>query len=329
MPDAFAGALVLLTWLAASRDFDRPGTALLWLATAFMALTHYTFLGVAAVAAVTTILGSKLMGASPKEIAKQTLAAVVMLASVITAHITANGLMFDRWTISPTGSWFLFARLNEDGLVPLWLEDHCGTDAPVPLCAIRHSLPQDSQELLWSKRSPLYPHIQKQIASAEYWRWIDMLGVATKGSIREHPLRFASSAAAATGRQLVSYAVLNDKCPSHCSVPNFIAFNPAVADNIHNSRQLRDTLHKPFIGSVVGIGTTLALLLLLPFLWLAHRRRDAEAIVLLWAITISLLANAAMAGALSDVQNRYQSRIVWIVPFIELLMIVRWRRQTS
>ena len=324
MPDTFAGPLVLSVWLAASRDFDRPGTALLWLATAFMALTHYTYLGIAAVTAATTIAACKWFGASFKEVAKRALAAGAMLAAVIGIHLATNGLLVDRWAVSPTGSWFLFARLNEDGLVPLWLDRHCGKDAPADLCEIRSSLPRDSQELLWSKTSPFYPHIHGQIGSAEYWRWMDMLGIATRGSISEHPLKFASSTIEATGRQLVSYAVLDDKCPRVCHSPAFIRFNPAVADDIRNSRQLQKTIDKGLIRPVVGSATSLALLLLLPFLWYACRKRDKDAIILLCAVTMSLIANAAMAGALSDVQDRYQSRIVWIVPFVELLLLVRW-----
>ena len=325
MPDAFAGALVLMTWLAASRSFDRPGTALLWLGSAFLALLHYTYLGVAAVAAATTIAACKLLGASFAEIAKRGWAAILMLAFVATAHTATNGLLFGRWTVSPTGAWFLFARLNEDGLVPLWMDRHCGRDAPSDLCELRPALPQDSQKLLWSKNSPFYPHIHRQIGSDEYWRWIDMLSIAVNGSIREQPMIFASSAVAATGRQLAHYAVLDDKCPRSCTSSSFKRFNPHIAEDLRNSRQLRDKLGKRLIRSVVGTATTLSLLLWLPFLWWAHRNRDRDAIIFLYALATSLVANAAIAGALSEVNDRYQSRIVWIVPFAQLVLLVRWK----
>ena len=58
MPDAFAGVLVLLAWLAASRDFDKPGTLVLWLAAAFLTLAHYTYLGLFAATACVTLLAA-------------------------------------------------------------------------------------------------------------------------------------------------------------------------------------------------------------------------------------------------------------------------------
>ena len=66
------------------------------------------------------------------------------------------------------------------------------------------------------------------------------------------------------------------------------------------------------------------LLLLLPLLAVAIRRRDVLAQSLLSATIVGLLSNAAVAGALSHVDNRYQSRVVWIAPFVALLIAARW-----
>jgi len=329
MPDAFAGPLVLLTWVAATRDLHRPGTALLWLATGFLTLLHYTFIGIAACTAITTLALSGFLGVSFSQILKRAGAAGMMLLSAICAHVAANGLLFDRWAVAPTQSWFLFARLNEDGLITVWLDRHCGKDAPQPLCEIKGSLPKDSQALLWSNGSPLYPHIHGQIGSSEYWRWIEMLGRANYGSIADQPLRFAANAIDATARQLGAYAVLDDECPRECGSQAMMTFNPALADGIKNSRQLRDTLPKHLIRGIVGTSTTIALVLLIPFAWMARRNRDREAITLLSVVVVSLVANAAMAGALSDVHDRYQSRIIWLVPFVEILLVVRWREWVS
>ncbi len=321
---------MLLAWLAASRDFERPGTALLWLAAAFLALTHYTYLGLFGAAAASTLLLCALiplpqarLGAA--ELARRAIAAMAVIAAVVCAHVAANGLLFDRWTVSPTGSWFLFARLNEDGLVPLWLEEHCGRDAPERLCALKDQLPSDSQELLWSKNSPLYPHIHGQIASPDFWRWMDMFAAADRGSIRERPVAFLTHAAAATGRQLIAFRALDDECPSECTSPALIGFNPGAAGDVRSSRQLRDTIPKSMVRTVTGTATAAGLILLIPFAILAGRRRDKDALILLLTVLVSILANAALAGALSDVHDRYQSRVVWIVPFVELLLVLRWR----
>ena len=329
MPDAFAGVLVLLAWLAASRDFDRPGTLLLWLAAAFLTLAHYTYLGLFAAAACCTLPAAAMLGARAAELARRSVAILCVLASVVCAHVAANGLLFDRWTVSPAGSWFLFARLNEDGLTAPWLERHCGRDAPAPLCQIRKELPRDSQVLLWSRNSPFYPHIHGRIASPEYWRWMDMFGIADRGSIAERPLAFARNAIAATARQLATFRTLDDECPSECTSPALIGFNPSMAEQIHSSRQLQDRLPKALIRAVTGTVTCAGLILLIPFALIAARRRDWDALGLVLAVSASILANAALAGALSDVHDRYQSRVVWIVPFVEVLLVLRWSRNAA
>ena len=328
MPDAFAGGLVLLTWLAASRDFDRPGTLLFWLAAAFLTLAHYTYLGLFAAAACCTLLGAAMLRVGAVELARRGIAILCVLASVVCAHVAVNGLLFDRWTVSPAGSWFLFARLNEDGLAGAWLERHCGRDAPVPLCQIRKNLPRDSQVLLWSRNSPLYPHIHGRIASPEYWRWMDMFAIADRGSIAEQPLAFARNAAAATARQFTTFRTLDDECPIECTAPALIGFNPSMGNEIRSSRQLQDTLPKALVRAITGTVTWAGLLLLIPFALIAARRRDRESLGLLIAVTGAILANAALAGALSDVHDRYQSRVVWIVPFVEVLLFLRWKAAT-
>jgi hypothetical protein len=58
---------------------------------------------------------------------------------------------------------------------------------------------------------------------------------------------------------------------------------------------------------------------------LAWRRRDPAALSLLLGLAGALAANAAMAGALSDVHDRYQSRLVWLAFFAVLALTLRWR----
>jgi hypothetical protein len=67
-------------------------------------------------------------------------------------------------------------------------------------------------------------------------------------------------------------------------------------------------------------------LLLLPLAgWVAWRLRDRAALSFVTAIATALVLSAALVGALSDVHDRYQSRIVWLAPFALLALAIRWR----
>jgi hypothetical protein len=324
MPDTFTGPLILLTWLAATRDPAATGSPLLWLAAAILALLHYTHLGLLIVSATVTIAVGAAFGVCARQIGKRALVGVTVIALVIGAQVAANGIFLSRWSVSPLGSWFLFARLNEDGLIPRWLDRHCGYDAPRELCEVRASLPRDSQKLLWVKSSPLAEHIQGSIGTPQFWHWVDMMGQAVKGSIREEPLAFAASVTKGGLRQFVHFQALDDLCPATCTIPSLTAVRPDVTPALLGSRQLKGEVPKGIIRAVTTPPETLALLLLIPFLIAAWRRKDQESVTLVATIAACLVANAAMGGGLSAVNDRYQSRVVWLVPFAELLLIARW-----
>jgi hypothetical protein len=327
MPDAFSGALVLLVWLAASQNLSVPGTALFWLATAALALMHQTHVTIVATGAAVTFLVAALTGTSRTDLAKRVLAAVLTIAAIVGSHTAVNGLAFGRWQASPLGGYFLFARLNEDGLIPRWMDRHCGRDAPKALCDLRSSLPQDSQVLLWGDkgRSPLNDRINQNLGNPEHWVWVDMVSAAARETMREEPLAFATNAFYATIRQLTRFQAPDDRCPEDCREMVMLKWQPSFADPLRNSRQLKDDLPEREIRLITSAVATVGLLLLLPLMIIAYRRRDTLALTLLLTIAVALLVNAATAGALSNVRDRYQSRIVWLAPFAAALLIRRWK----
>ena len=154
MPDAYTGVLILTVWLVASRNIDAPGTPLLWLLSVVLALTHYTHIALLAIGGLTSLAFGAATRLPARELGKRSAALLIAVSAAAGTQVAVNGSLFGRWTVSPLGSWFMFARLNEDGLVPQWLDAHCGKDAPPELCAIRETLPRDSQVLLWSTSSP-------------------------------------------------------------------------------------------------------------------------------------------------------------------------------
>lgn len=328
MPDAFAGPLVLVTWMAASRDISKSGTPLLWLASAVMMLFHYTYLGIAPAVALLTLAVCWRFGVPVREIGKRLLALILCISTVASAHIMINGTKFDRWSVSPMGSMFLFARLKEDGLVDPWFQHHCGVDAPGELCSLRDSLPDNSQLVLWGgSASPLSSRINAKVGKPESWRWIDQLDQAVIGSIKEQPVAFAHNALMETARQLTHFSSLDDECPSECRMRGLVTAHPELRGPLYGSRQVENTLPKRLVRAVTETVTIFALLLLLLLLLLvlAFRRKDQTAVSLLIAVAGGLLVNAAMAGALSDVHDRYQSRIVWVAPFAVAVVLMRWR----
>lgn len=321
-PDALTGIVVLLTWLAVSRDPRAPGSPLLWFAAVAAAITHVTHIGIMAVAAAATLI---VYGFSGWRIGSRLLASIVALAMVAGIQMAGNGVTLGRWAISPAGPVFLFARMNEDGIIPRWAERHCGRDAPPELCRLQAAMPRDSQPALWNRRSPINRSVW---FGQNRWHWVSMMGQANRQAIIEQPLAFAAAAARGGANQFVSFGTLDDDCPWPCADPNYILVHtiqthrPEILPALERSAQFRDTLPKEAIRAATFPLTVAGLVFLLPMLLLAWRRKDVALLALLSSVALALVANAAMTGALSDVHDRYQSRLVWLAPFVVIAALL-------
>lgn len=333
MPDAFTGPCILLTWLAVSRDPDDSGAPSLWLGVLAAGLMHYTHLGIVPVAAAAALIAQSLCGAPMRGVAKRAFVAAMVTVLIALGQFTANGLLLHRWSTTPAGPVFLFARLHEDGIVQPWLARHCGSDGPVELCNLAPSLPRDSQKLLWGQKSPLDQLLWQDFQKPSAQQLVGEMRTAAIGSIIEHPVAFTKIAAESTADQLVHFAPLDDECPDVCTSPSSAvydrvrAMHPELLPEFLSTRQARGTIPKHAIQAIVMPVQILSIVLLIPFLAFARLRQDGRALSLLMAVVAGLIANAALAGVLSDVHDRYQSRVVWLVPLVELIIAVSWLRR--
>jgi hypothetical protein len=331
MPDAFSGVLVLLSWLAASRAAGEKGVRILWLWVFLLALTHYTHLILFLCAAAATIACEYALRRDWRDCLRRVGAAALVVVSVVTLQAAANSAVHGRAVYSPGGPVFLFARLNEDGLVPRWLDRHCGRDAPEELCAARERIASDSQVLLWHDRNGIVArHVWFPPTAEERWRWVEMMNRANRGAIRDEPLPFLWNSAAATWAQFTTFAALDDECPVNCVSPSaginetLRRYRPDALLAFQGSRQPGGGLGRDLVRSATSPVAALALLLLPLALVASWRRRDGDSLSLGAAIMLALVANAAMAGALSDVHDRYQSRLVWLPTFLLVGLALRW-----
>jgi hypothetical protein len=128
----------------------------------------------------------------------------------------------------------------------------------------------------------------------------------------------------------VSFAPLDDECPVTCRTggggvqQTLQKYRPASVAALDASLQVTDRTPKALIRAIMMPISAIALLLLPVAGWIAWRRRDRESFTLVLAVSAGLVTNAALAGALSDVHDRYQSRIVWLAPFALFLLCARW-----
>lgn len=335
MPDAFTGPLVLTGWLASLRDPADDGAATLWLAAIVMALIHYTHIPLLLAVTLATIACSPASSGRLRSALRRGCAAIISVGVAAAILVVANGAVLGRWSIAPMGPAFLFARLTEDGLTKPWLRENCGKSAPIKLCEVREQISDDSQVLLWSGDSLYDSWIWYPPTESVRWAWIDSLSLANSGAISARPMSFVSNSLRGGISQFASFRTLDDLCPQACGdekagpAPTLKVHRPEAEAALRASRQVTGMMPVSLVRAVTTPVATLSLLLLPVLIYGAVRRNDWLMLSFLVAVLSALVANAMLAGALSDVNDRYQSRIIWIVPFAVVLVLARWSQTFS
>lgn len=254
----------------------------------------------------------------------------------VVALISANFIARGKFVVSSGSSTFLFGKLLDDGPALEVLESEC----PAAGYAVCSQL----------DRIRAYKSIAAKLPGAnalsDYFLWngpLESLGgfpgfepeatILVGKALRrvswkqaELSLRHAANqfARVAIGDDLGPYA--NDVRPS--TVIRWI-FGENVYSSYLASRQERGTLDFHLLNLLhpVVLAVSAFALLLASALWW---RTDRLAVCITIFTALFLMGNATVTGTLSAVHDRYQSRIVWLVPlFAVLILMRRWLKLRS
>ncbi len=322
MPDIFTGLLILaLALLVLAPDrLDRAEALGLTALAAFAIAAHLSNLPLAM-----TLLGLLLplrrrLGArvplgraGVARVLGAPLAAVLALTGVnLVGHGTA--------AIAPYGNIFVLARVIYDGPGRDALARSC-PGAGWSLCAVHDRLPATADDFLWRPDSPL------NLAGGPKRVSVEADAIITE-AIRAEPGRELAAVLRNVARQLMMFDSGDGLRPWPASVTPWINrdFPRSEQAAYAASRQTTGRTLLPawlaLLHVIVAIAGIAGSLVLLPDLL---RRRDVMGGVIV-AVLAGLLANAAIAGALSGPHDRYQSRVTWL-PVLTLLLAAADRRE--
>jgi hypothetical protein len=124
-------------------------------------------------------------------------------------------------------------------------------------------------------------------------------------------------------RQLQTFGI-EDLDPSTWVADQFDEVLPAERGHYLASRQARNTLHiEGFTAFQIWVVRALLImmLVLLPLVW---HRLSPKLIGLSIAIVSIVIANAFVTGTMSMVDERYGSRVIWLIPFLAGLLAMDW-----
>ena len=325
MPDLFAGLLVLmLTALLLPPRLGRVGQGLALLFSAGCITMHLSLLPIS-LAVIVTLLGCRWVlrgsvgwGDVARGVGVPLLAAVVLIGT--------NGLLIGQFSMSPYGKIFVLNRLLADGPGDRALQRECPR-ADWTLCPFKDEIPTitDEDDILWGQQSVLERAGGYKVVAPQVWPIVLSALRAEPGTVAWQALRNTLNQFVAfrTGDALLRRSAFNDGVWTD-------VFPTAEQARYRAGRQYRGIELVPDWLQVVHVGFGAAAIVAIAAEMVRALRRQQPMGGLLAAVTMALVANAFVAGALSGVYDRYQSRFVWLAPFALLLVLMkRWQPETN
>ena len=316
MPDIFAPIVVLGLFLL---GFD--GAALSGYERAY--LVALVALGIAAHLAhlplALGLCGVALLlrfGRTPVRFFTMVLPVVVAVAALLATNVIGHG----RLALSPYGSVFLLARLQEDGPASALLKARC-PDAGWYLCAFTDRLPMPANDFLWAPDSPM----NRDAAGEKRFLGGMMLapeaGQIIAETLRANPLGVLHAMAGNMMAQLMSFGIGDTLDEAHFA----IAIRPRIEQGfsarelaaLEQGRQAQGLLKDAM--TPLNPFHLLVVLLALPMLGWAAWRGQGLALALTLFLLAAVLGNALICGALSGPHPRYGARVMWLLPVAALL----------
>jgi hypothetical protein len=327
MPDVFAPITVLALYLAVTQwtRMTRTGRLVVTFAMIVGVGAHVTHVMIAAALLMAfTVVAARRHGfVRVRDIGRGAGAVAVGVSLLLGINYLDTGVLF----LSRNGHVFLLGHLVEAGLAQRLLRDEC-PNARYALCDFQEALVPDVNWFLWNPNSPFY--------RLGMWEWEGSKAEASRiliGTLRAYPGAHLVAAVRYTARQLVAIWTL-DGLESYIGKPyvddTLRVQRPDLYPRFRAARQQRGTLHADALATmhqVVASGAALASLWLLGAAW---RRRSSVALdarfgfhIMVW---VALVCNAALCGNLSGVFDRYQARLVWLLPLAVVVSVEEQHR---
>jgi hypothetical protein len=240
--------------------------------------------------------------------------------SVAITHLGFGG----RFTFSEGKHVFLMGRLNEMGILKLYLQDKCD-EKDYKLCAYKDKI---IWGFMWDENSPLYQTGGWEANKEEYRaifrdlfttpKYVKIFLVRSLESSFTQFFNFETGDTPVLGMNSAPYGAIT-------------GFMRGQEMQYLSSRQSKGRLDFTFLNNLQNL--LIALSLFLSFILLIFKLPRERKLLLIY-ILVALFLNAAICGTFSGISPRYQSRVVWLLPLPVFLAIadilrIKWMRGKS
>ncbi|MFI4987865.1 MAG: hypothetical protein ACHQF3_10525 [Alphaproteobacteria bacterium] len=308
IPDAFTGIVVLAALVLAFED-GRLGAVRRWTLMVVLAVgtavhtSHFAILAGLMLCLVAARFlarrGWPLLGPRLRTIP-------IAFAMALSIAVGSNWLMTGRPFLAQPSAVLTLGLLVQDGLAKRYLDEVCmkpGLYKP-RLCMARNRLPPTANDFLWH--------------DADFWKlggWTGMRNEADRivqGCLFNFPLSYAWTSAKLMFQQLAMVGSGDGLTPMSFFIGHAVrSYYPREMPAFSDAEQ-QAGIDFSLLNDIQVPIQLASFVALFPLLWLAVRRRDRLAATVTGLVLLALLGNAFVCGALSNPNDRYQSRIAWV-----------------
>ncbi len=243
---------------------------------------------------------------------------------------SVNFFMSGSFTFSRVSNVVHFAKLLTTGMMQDFINEKCVEDPEFSMCKYTGALDDYTRldYFLWQDSSFLYD----DECSQRGWEacWLEKNDEYRKiisefRGERKYLLRYLGNSLNIAIGQLTSIRIMTFPSLEENKAPHF-PIKHYFKDDVENflgSRQFEERMSFPLINAVQNVVVLISLVLIVAWYvvpWL--RRRISPNLGYLVLITfLALLVNPVAIGLFAIGTGRFQGRIIWLVPFIAMILI--------
>ena len=322
LPDILGPVLYLSIYLLvfARETLSRTERVMVVLIAWWAVASHATHLmlaaGICILLALLLVLRRQLMYRRSRAVGE--VAMIVLLATA--AQVALHTYLYGEPSLNGDRPPFLMARIIADGPGRWYLEQHCA-EAKLAICDHVHDLPDNSDDFIWGANG-----IWQRADEATRKRFSQEEIPFVLATLRAYPREQLSKSAASFGQQLMAFG-LWDLDANAWVLEEFDHVLPGGRSRYLQSRQARNALPLEFFTSLQNWTVIASLVVIGAFTLLMRRRRPLRLVGLSVVLVSMVIANAFVTGALSTVEDRYQSRVIWLLSLLAGLFVLEWLGQ--
>jgi len=324
MPDFLGPVLYLCIYLLVfARESLSPGERVAVAVIAWWAVTSHSShlilaVGLCILLASLLILRRQFMRGRLRAIGE--VAMIVLLAAA--AQLALNSYLYGAPSLNGDRPPYLTARIIADGPGRWYLQQHC-PQANLAVCAYVRNLPDNVNDFLWGKKA-----IYQTASPATGRRFVQEEVPFVLATLRTYPQAELDRSAISSLRQLTIFGY-SDLEANNWVLGEFDHVLPGERQDYLQSQQASNALPLKFFSRVQGCAVVVSIVLIIAFVPFVMRRQPRRLIGLSVTIVSMVVANAFVTASMAMVEDRLESRVIWLLPFLAGLFVLYWLDQRS